>query len=60
MSALSAVSALSALSALGTLASVDSAIWVPVIVFFFTLAPVTAPFLSCSVPTLLAGSLIAA
>ena len=60
MSALPALSALSALSALGTLASVDSRIWVPVSVFFLTLAPVTAPFLRCTVPTLAAGSLIAA
>jgi hypothetical protein len=31
-----------------------------VIEFFFTFAPVTAARLSCTVPTLLAGSLIAA
>ena len=60
MSALSALVALSALSAFGTLSSVASAICVPVSVFFFTLAPVMARFLSCFVPTLFAGSLIAA
>ena len=59
MSALSAVSALSAWSALGTRASEPPDLGAGDRVFL-TLAPVTAAFLSCTVPTLFAGSLIAA
>jgi hypothetical protein len=55
-----AVFALLAWVALGTMPSVEARIFAPVSVPFATLAPVTARFFSCFVPTLLAGSAVAA
>ncbi len=49
-----------ALAAEGTVPSLARFMFVPVIVCFLILAPVTAPFLICLVPTLFLGSVVAA
>jgi hypothetical protein len=60
VAALAAFVALSALVAEGTRPRRDSRMSAPVKAFFFTLADVTALFLSCFVPTLFLGRLTAA